>query len=361
MRTFVMAEVEKYLEEIIETLDFSTLNDFLNGHMRMEMSLEELIGQISLYGLDALNKENITQLFFDSIFYEISIVRPIFVKMLLFTLLFSVVQRLLVSKKTYVSNMGFLLIYSTLMVLLMQSFFMVRDIAIDGINGVLNFLHALIPTYITTLIFAGNCISGAVAYELAFFFIYFIEFFMKNLLSPMIHIFVLVLFLNHLFEEEKLSKLAEFMERVMGLALKVTFGVVVGLGVVQSLLAPVKDRVATNVVISGMSSIPGVGGALGSAGEIVLSCGMLIKNSVGIVGLILLSIFTFIPMMKIGCFWVMYHLFSIVLQPLADKRIVECVSGVARGCDLYLKIIFYSGLLFFLLISMVTMATSFVL
>ena len=361
MRAFLMTEVETYLEEIIETLDFSELNDFLNSHMRMEMSLEELIGQISLYGLDALNKESITQLFFDSIFYEISIVRPIFLKMILFTLLFSVVQRLLVSKKTYVSNMGFLLIYSSLMVLLMQSFFLVRDIAIDGINGVLNFLHVLIPTYITTLIFAGNSISGAVTYELVFFFIYFIEFFMKNLLSPMIHIFVLVLFLNHLFDEEKLSKLAEFMEKIIGLILKVAFGAVVGIGIVQSLLAPVKDRVAANVVISGMSSIPGVGGALGSAGEIVLSCGMLIKNSVGIVGLIILSVFTMIPLLKIGCFWVMYHLFSIVLQPLADKRIVECVSGVARGCDLYIRSIFYSGLLFFVLISMVTMATSFVL
>ena len=77
-------------------------------------------------------------------------------------------------------------------------------------------------------------------------------------------------------------------------------------------------------------------------------------------GLIILLIITLIPIIKIGCFWGMYHILAIILQPIADKRIVECVYGVARGCDLYLKIILYAMLLFFVLISMVTMATSFV-
>lgn len=353
--------MKEYLEEIIEALDFSGLNEFLNEHMRMKMSVEELIAQISMQGIEGLSGENISQLFFDAIFYELSIVRPIFVKMLLFSVLFSIVQRLLVSKKTYVSNIGFLLIYSTLMVLLMQSFFLVRDIALDGLSGVLSFVQALIPTYTMTLIFTGNSVSGAVAYELVFFFVYLVEFMMKNFLSPMIHVFVLILFLNHLFEEDKLSKLADFMEKIIGLILKLAFGAVVSLGLVQSLLTPMKDKLANNVFLSGLSAIPGVGGVLGSAGEIILSCGMLIKNSVGIVGLILLCVVALIPILKIGCFWVMYHLLSIGLQPVSDRRLVECVSGVARGCDLYLKIIFYSSLLFFVLISMLTVATSLVL
>lgn len=352
--------MKEYLKEILEALDFESLNRFLYEHMRIEMDVTELIQAISLNGLDALNKESITQLFFDTIFYEISIARPIFVKILLFAVLFSVIHRLLVSKKTYVSDMGFLLIYSTLMVLLMQSFYLVRDIAMEGVNGILTFLQALIPTYTMTMVFTGNALTGAVAYELAFFFVYLIGFMMKNLLRPMIHVFVLILFLNHLFEEDKLSKLAEFMEKIISVVLKVSFGAVVGLGVVQSLLAPMKDRLANNVMLSGVSSIPGIGGALGSTGEIIFSCGMLVKNSVGIVGLIILLVITLIPVLKIAIFWGMYHMLSIIMQPIADVRLVECVTAIARGCDLYMKIIIYSMLLFFVLISMMTMATSFV-
>ena len=360
MKCFVIAEVNTYLEEILDALDFQSLNQFLKEHLREEMDIAELISQISTQGLEVLNRKNITQLFFDSIFYELSIVRPIFIKVLLFALLFSVIHRLLASKKTYVSDIGFLLIYTTLMVLLMQSFFLVRDIALEGMNEILTFLQALIPTYTMTMVFTGNAVTGAMAYELAFFFVYLIGFLMKNFLSPMIHIFVLILFLNHLFEEDKLSKLAEFMEKILGIVLKLAFGAVIGLGVVQSLLTPMKDRLANNVMLSGMSSIPGIGGALGSAGEILFSCGMLVKNSVGIVGLILLCVITVIPVIKIACFWGMYHLLSIILQPVSEARIVECVSGVARGCELYLKVIWYAMLLFFVLISMVTMATSFI-
>ena len=135
---------------------------------------------------------------------------------------------------------------------------------------------------------------------------------------------------------------------------------VIGMGVVQSLLTPAKDLVASNMVLKGMSAIPGVGNTLGAAGEIILSCGVLIKSSVGVIALIILVFVAVIPVIKIGCFWLMYHLLSAVLQPIADKRVTECVSAVVRGCDLYLKIIIYSMLLFFILISMVGAATNFI-
>lgn len=353
-------EVENYLEEIISALDFSSLNEFLYGHIRTKMTFEELVAQISVDGLDALNKDNITTMVFDALFYELSIARPMFIKMLVFSLLFSIVHRLLVTKNKYISDIGFLMIYATLIVLLMQSFFLVRDIAMEGIDSLITFLNALIPTYALTLVFSGSSISGAMLYEIAFMMVYVLELLMKNLLSPLIHIFILVLFLNHLFEEDRLTKLAEFIEKAVGMILKAAFGGVIGLSVVQSLLTPAKDRLASNVVLSGLSSIPGVGGFMGSTGEIVLSCGMLIKNSVGVIGLLILFVLAVIPVVKIGCFWVMYHLLSITLQPVADNRITECVSGVARGCDLYLKMIVYSMMLFFILFSMVSVATSFV-
>lgn len=360
MRWGVMTEVENYLEEIIEALDFSSLNDFLYGHMRTEMTFEELVAQVSTNGIEALNKENICSFVFDTILYELSIARPIFLKMLLFAILFSVVHRLLVTKNKYISDIGFLMIYAVLMVLLMQSFFLVKDIALEGMNGLITFLNALIPTYAVTLVFTGSGVTGAFIYEIAFFLVYIIELMMKSFLIPLIHVFVLIWFLNNLFEEDKLSKLAEFLEKAVGFILKAAFGGVIGLGIVQSLLTPVKDRLAGNMVLSGMSAIPGIGGMLGSAGEIIFSCGLLIKNSVGVIGLVILFFIAIVPVLKIGCFSLLYHLLSMTLQPIADKRITECVAGVARGCDLYLKIVMYSMMLFFVLFSMVTVATSFI-
>lgn len=360
MKKILLTEVANYIEEILNALDFSALNDFLNNHMRVKMTFTELVAQISTNGWEALDKETISMLVFDSLFYEISVLKPIFLKMLLFSVLFSVVQKLLSTKNKYISEISFFMVYAVLMVLLMQSFSFVKEIALDGMKQLLLFLNALIPTYAVTLAFSGNAVSGAMVYETAFMLVYLVEFLLERLLSPMIQAFVLVLFLNHLFEEDKLSKLAEFMEKIVTLILKTAFGCVVGLGVVQSMLTPVKDRLSTNTVLSGVSAMPIVGNLMGTAGEIILSCAMLIKNSVGIIGLLVLFVLAIIPVLKIGCFWVMYQLLGIILQPIADKRTTECVSAVARGSDLYLKVILYSMLLFFILISMVSAATSFI-
>lgn len=351
---------KKYIEEILNSMDFSSLDTFLNEHLRTKMTFEELIGQISINGLKSLNSENLCTMMFDTFLYELSAARPIFMKMLCFSILFSVFQRLLVMKNKYISDMGFLLIYATMMVLLMQSFFLVKDIAVEGMNSMLIFLNALIPSYAAVLVFSGNAVSGAFFCEMAFGIIYLLEYVLKTFLVPVIHIFVLVLFMNQLFDEDKLSKLAEFLEKAVKILIKGAFGGVIGMGVVQSLLTPAKDLLAGNMVLKGMSAIPGVGNTLGSAGEIILSCGILIKSSVGAVALIILFFVAVIPVIKIGCFWLMYHVLSVVLQPIADKRVTECVAAVVRGCDLYLKILIYSMLLFFILISMVGAATTFI-
>lgn len=359
MMGFVISEIDAYLKEITQGLDFSSMEEFFQGHMRSEVSFEELVYTLATEGLEGLDAEKICTFAFDTVFYELSLARPMFLKMLLFSVLFSLAHRFLATKTKYIGDIGFLMIYAALMVLLMQSFFLVRDIALEGINTLMMFLNALIPTYALTMVFSGHVVTGAMIYEVAFLLIYLVEMLMKTLLSPGIHLFVLVLFLNNLFEEDKLSKLAQFMEKGIQLVLKASFGGVIGLGIVQSMLTPAKDKLTGNTLLSGLSAIPGIGNAIHSAGEILLSCGMLIKNSVGVVALLIMVIIALVPVLQVGGFCVMYHLLSILLEPIADRRLTECVSGVARGCGLYLKVILYTMLLFFVLFSMVSVATSF--
>ena len=230
MRWGMGSETENYLDSITEAIDFSGLEQFLKGHIRTEISFEELVRLVVSEGIEALDAETICTFAFDTIFYEISMARPLFLKILVFTILFSVVHRLLATKNKYISDMGFLMIYATLMVLLMQSFFLVREIALEGINTLLAFLNALIPTYAAAMVFSGNAVTGAMLYELAFFLVYLVEVMMRTILSPVVHLFILVLFLNHLFEEDKLSKLAQLLENGIQVILKTAFGAVIGLG-----------------------------------------------------------------------------------------------------------------------------------
>lgn len=359
MRRVFISKTEIYLKEITQGLDFSSVEQFFKGDMGSEVNFEELVYSLASEGLKGLDAEKLMSFAADTLFYELSVARPMFLKMLLFSILFSLAHRFLAVKNKYISDIAFLMIYAALMVLLMQSFYLVKEIALDGITTLMHFLNALIPTYALIMTISGQMVTGAMLYEVAFMLIYLVELLMKTVLSPVIQIFVLIVFLNHLFEEDKLSKLAQFLEKGIQTALKGAFGAVAGLSVVQSMLTPAKDKLTGNTLLSGLSAIPGIGNSISSAGEIILSCGLLIKNSVGVAALIILVILTLIPVFQIGVFDIMYRLLSILLQPIADMRLTECVSAVADGCALYLKMVLYTMLLFFILFSIVSMASSF--
>lgn len=362
---------QQYLDEILERLDFSQMDAFTGQQLPEKYSfsglVEDLIKeyQISFDANGSGQKEHdwlldIGTYVLDLFFYEIAAARPMFVQMLLLAILFAVTNRVCMTCSGYVSNMSFLVVYGAMMLLLMQSFLLLHQVLQDGMQMVIDFLEALVPAYATTLMLSGNAASAGIFYEMTFGMVLLLESAFKLFLVPAIHVFVLLELVDHLFEEEKLSKLAELIESGIGICIKIAVGSAIGISTVQSFLTTAKDRLSGNMILKSVSMLPGVGNTIGSAGEIVLGCGILIKNSVGVAAVIVLLIVCLLPLVKIFSFTFLYRLIVALLQPVADQRLVECVHGVARGSSLYLKIMVNTMLLFMIVISMVTASTSFI-
>ena len=129
---------------------------------------------------------------------------------------------------------------------------------------------------------------------------------------------------------------------------------------IQSFLAPAKDRISDSIILKAVSGIPGVGKVTGSASEIILGCGMLIKNSIGAATLFILLAITVVPIIKLFVFYLVYHFLAACFQPFADKRVVESVHGIAKASEMYLKILINGMMLFFITISIACTTTSFV-
>lgn len=325
-----------------------------------KLKFSDLVEAFVEKGTDGIDGGMVCEYVFDFFFYEISAARPLFTELLAVSLLFALFGRLLVTKQAYVSQIGFFAVYTGVLLLLLQSFTLIAGVVEDGIGKIVSFMTAFIPTYATTLFVSGNPASAGVFYEMAFGLIYLLELGMKFLLLPGVNIFVLLMMMDHFFKETKLSKLAQLLEDGIRLLLKFGIAAVAGLGVVQSLIAPARDRLAASSVYHGLSAIPGIGNTFGGAGEILVGCGIMIKNSVGAAALILLCLICFAPVLKVFCFYVMYRLTAAFLWPFCDKRIAGCIHDVGRGCGIFLRIIVNTVLLFFITISMITASTGFV-
>ena len=168
----------------------------------------------------------------------------------------------------------------------------------------------------------------------------------------------MVCMLNYLSKEDYLSKLAEVMGMVISWSLKTMLACVIGLNVIQGLIAPAVDTVKRSILTRGAEAIPGVGDAIGGTAEVILGTAVLVKNSIGAVGAIICIALCVGPLIQTAAVALLYKLAAALIQPVSDKRIVGCMESIGEGCQLLLRVIFTVGVLFLLTIAIVAATTS---
>lgn len=93
----------------------------------------------------------------------------------------------------------------------------------------------------------------------------------------------------------------------------------------------------TKTIVS--SAIPVVGKILGDAVDTVLGCGIILKNAIGLVGIILILGICIMPILKLATLTVTYKLLATVVQPIADEKIVELLEQIGDIFKIFLAIL----------------------
>ena len=101
-----------------------------------------------------------------------------------------------------------------------------------------------------------------------------------------------------------------------------------------------------------------MGNAIGGAAEVVLGTAVLIKNGIGMAGVLISISICAVPILQMLVMAFLYKLAAAVVQPVSDKRITTCISGVSEGYEIMVKVIFTAGMLFLLTIAIVAASTS---
>lgn len=268
---------DKIEQQMLEKIDMSEIEKYSKDYLPDRLSFSDIVDAI-LAG-DQKAGEKICEYIYELFFYEIAAVKPVIINVLCYTILFMVFSRLIFWRQDYVYNVSFLFMYASVISMLMASFFVLSDVAKGCIDVLLTYLTALVPAYATVLLASGKGFSASGFYMLAFVLIYVVEWLIKLVLIPGIHLFLVLEVLNHVSSEKKLEKLAEFIESAVTKIMKASIKIVAGIGIVQAMIAPAKDKISESLILKSFQAIPGVGRLGQGAGEIMLGCAMLIKNT----------------------------------------------------------------------------------
>ncbi|EXG88318.1 stage III sporulation protein, SpoIIIAE family [Clostridium sp. ASBs410] len=257
-----------------------------------------------------------------------------------------------------ISETGFFVTYLLLFTYLAASFFTSVTITGNVVGQILDFTKVLMPAYFLAAAFAGSSASAAASYEFTLLVIVAAQWLLGQVLLALIRVYALLVMAGHIAKEEMLSKLTELLEQVVSWSLKTLVGVVLGFHLIQSMVLPYVDSMKTGAIQKLIGAIPGIGQGVNSVAQMVLGSGVLIKNTIGAAGIIILLILSVIPLIKLAVLMVLYQCVAALLQPVCDKRIVSCISEMAKGHKMLLSVAASAVILFVVTIALVCASTN---
>lgn len=353
------AEMEETMEGYLDELDFSEIDKMLNGQEGMdELDFRELVERM-LDG-EEIDKGWLFEKIFSAVFSEVREFRGTLIQIIILCIVFAILYNFAnVFENPAVTDISFYMVYILLLVLLMKSFFVLRDVSVVAISRVMMFLKVVIPLFTASMVFSGQITTAAGFYDLTFVLIYGMEWVMQRLLIPGIQIYVVLELMNHLTGEEMLSKMTSLIKSGILWAVKCLFTIVIGINVVQNLLTPVIDTFKSSLIAKTAGMMPGLGTSINAVTEIMVGSGIIIKNGIGMAAIVVLLVLCAGPMIKVWVMTFLYKLLAAMMQPVSDKRMIGCIAGAGDGGNLLCKVVVTTTVLFLVTIAMVTAATTF--
>lgn len=260
-------------------------------------------------------------------------------------------------ERNTVSTVAYAITYLVLMVLAINSFRLAITYAKDAIVSMSDFMLAMIPLVIALLASMGNLASAALFHPLIVFMINTSGIIISNFVFPLLFLSALLAIASLFSERYQVTQLAVLLRNiamgVLGSFLTIFLAVVSIQGATTAVTDGVTLRTAKYVT---GNFIPLVGRMFSDAADTVVGASLLVKNAIGLTGVIILLILCAFPAAKILVLAMIYNVSSAVLQPLGSSPIIAALGTIGKCLIYVFAALATVGLMFFLAITIIITA-----
>lgn len=248
-----------------------------------------------------------------------------------------------------ISKLIYYVQYILIVTIIMTNFTQIVKMVQDTCVNLVAFMNMLVPLLITLMLYTGSIATSGILEPIILFMINFVSNIVQDIIIPFVLIFTSLVIISKISDSVQIDKLAKFLKSgivwFLGIVLTIFVGVVSLEGTMSSSVDGITAK-TTKAIVS--SAIPVVGKILGDAVDTVLGCGLVLKNAVGIVGVIVVIGICIMPILKLATITISYKLVSVVAQPISDKKIVELLEQMGDIFKILLAIL--SAISFMLII-----------
>ncbi|MDZ5670239.1 MULTISPECIES: stage III sporulation protein AE [Bacillus] len=353
---------EQLAERTAASLETDKIGEFWNdimteyGGLLPESQKGSLIEFIN--GDKSFSPQEWLKALFSYLFHEVLANGKLLGTLILLTI-FCVILQLLQNafQQSTVSKVAYSIVYMVLIILALNSFHVAINYATEAIQTMTSFILALIPLLLALLASSGGAVSAAFFHPVILFLMNTSGLLIQNIVMPLIFLSAILSIVSTMTEQYKVTQLANLLRNIAIGALAVFLTIFLGVISVQGASAAVTDGITlrTAKFITG-NFIPVLGRMFTDATDTVISASLLLKNTVGILGVAILICIAAFPAIKVLSLAFIYKLAAAILQPLGGGPVITCLDVISKSVIYIFAALAIVSLMFFLSLTVIITA-----
>lgn len=336
--------IEKYLEDINKDLDSYV----------PELNLKKMVSSLARGELGIGIGEIFTGLF-KFLFREMVANSRLLGQLLLLAVLCAVLQNVQSAfEKGTVSKVAWAVCFMVVLTVALKSFSIAAQTGREAIEDMVSFMQAMLPVLITLLTSMGNITTATLFHPLTLTVLSFVSTLIKNIVFPLIFFSTVLGIANNISSRVEVSKLAGLLKQWSVALLGIFFTGFLGFMTVQGVAGSVADGVAMRAAKFGIGAfVPVVGKLFSDSLEAVVGTSILLKNAVGLVGILAVFFICAFPILKIVSLMLIYKIASAMIEPVGDKLLAGSLNTMGNSLTLIFAAVASVGIMFFFVIAIV--------
>lgn len=345
--------IEDQIDRVVDTEEIDIfLKDLLaENELSFNASPKELIMK-AIKGEKLVDGETLIGDISKIIFKELHLSLNLLSKILIITLISTILTNMQNSfEDSSISQLANYFTYVLIAALVLTNFSDLLDMAKVTVGRMVDFMQLILPILLTLLIVTGGPSTKILYHPMILGTVNILGISVSNIVFPLIYFSFIVSILSNLSQRAELGKLANLARQIITFVISAIFTIFIGILTIYGLSTNIDGLSIRTAKFAVDSLVPIVGGFLSDSVDAVIGSSAILKNGIGIIGLIILVLIILLPIIKITVLLLIYSIIGAIVEPIASSNIVKFFGDVSKTLLLVLISLVAVGIMFFITIT----------
>ncbi len=222
-------------------------------------------------------------------------------------------------------------------------------LGIEVLNSLSDFSKVLLPTMCSAAISSGAVSSAAAKYAATALFMDVLMTVGIRVVMPMVMLYLTAVMAGAALGRESLSNIAKLLKWLCTTALTLLVTAFTLYLSVTGIITGKSDEMAVKITKSAIGTLlPVVGEVVSSAAETIVAGAGILRNSIGVFGMIGVAAVCVTPILTLGAHYLVFKGTAALSLALTDKRIADLIEGVGVAFGMVLALVGAAGAMLFI-------------